>query len=291
MHTFTIARVKTSVNGTWGRLLPVTGLLLLVALVGYAPIALDNLYLRDVFAYIALYVMLGMGMTIVLGYAGLLDLGYIAFYGIGAYTLAWFTAQANLLPFWAALPIAIALGTVSGVIRGFPTLRLRPDYLAMVTLGFGEIVRLALVNRDPITQGPRGIVGIPLPDFGLFTIQNGTQLYWLIIVVASFLTYVTYQLGDSRIGRGWTYTREDEVAAEATGIDTVRLKLLAFAIGAAFAGLAGAFFAVKMTMVAPGSFTWWESLNVLIIVVMGSMGNLPGVVLGAALMVGLPELL
>ena len=196
-----------------------------------------------------------------------------------------------ILPFWAAFPVAILLTALFGVILGAPTLRLRPDYLAMVTLGFGEITRLAFLNLDWLTGGPAGITGIPRPDFGLFKIHNAAELYWVIIVMAILITWVVERLGDSRIGRGWACTREDEIAAEAAGIDTVRMKLLAFALAATIAGISGAFFATKMTMVAPESFTWWESLVVLIIVVLGGMGSIPGVVLGAVVMVSMPELL
>ena len=288
----TASRLTRSNAATWWHAAP--GILkygLLALVVAYVPVAVDDLYVRDIFTFIGLYVLLGMGMNIVVGYAGLLDLGYIAFYGIAAYTIGGLTAKANLAPFWVAFPVAILLTTVFGVLLGAPTLRLRPDYLAMVTLGFGEIARLAFLNLDPITGGPPGITNIPRPDFGIFRIRNAAQLYWVIVVAAILVTWVTQRLGDSRIGRAWTYTREDEIAAEASGIDTVRMKLLAFALGAALAGVSGALFATKMTMVAPESFTWWESLVVLIIVVLGGMGSIPGVVLGAVVMVSLPELL
>jgi branched-chain amino acid transport system permease protein len=258
--------------------------------VGTVPFAIGNLYYRDILTFVALYSILGLGMNIVVGYAGLLDLGYIAFYAIGAYIIAWFTTQAAL-PFWTAFPLALAGAALFGVLLGAPTLRLRPDYLAMVTMGFGEMVRITLNNLDPITGGPEGITGIPRPDLGFFKVTNPDQLHFLLIGVAVVMAFVAVRLSDSRIGRGWTYTREDEVAAEATGVNTVRIKLLAFAIGATFAGLAGAFFATKMLMVAPESFTWWESLNVLIIVALGGMGSIPGVILGAIVVVTLPEVL
>jgi branched-chain amino acid transport system permease protein len=286
----TVKEIGSTARASW-RAISLLKLLPLIAGLAYLPFALDNFYLRDVFTYIALYVMLGMGMNIVVGYAGLLDLGYIAFYGISAYTIACITAEFALGPFWVAFPIAIVLTALFGILLGFPTLRLRPDYLAMVTLGFGEITRLAFLNLDVITGGPPGITGIPRPDLGLVKIGNAAELYWVIVAAAVGITYVTARLGDSRIGRAWACSREDEIAAEASGIDTVGMKLLAFALGAAIAGVSGAFFATKMTMVAPESFTWWESLVVLIIVVLGGMGSIPGVVLGAAVMVSMPELL
>jgi branched-chain amino acid transport system permease protein len=263
----------------------------LAVAVAALPVALDNLYLRDIFTYIGLYIMLGMGMNIVVGYAGLMDLGYIAFYGIAAYTVAALTAEFEIAPFWLAFPAAVLLAAAFGVVLGAPTLRLRPDYLAMVTVGFGEIARLAFINLDAITGGPPGVTGIPRPDLGFIKITTSGQLYWVIVAMAILITWFTQRLGQSRIGRGWAYTRDDEIAAEAIGIDTVRMKLLAFALGAGMAGIAGTFFAVKMTMVAPESFTWWESLVVLIIVVLGGMGSIPGVILGAVVMVSLPEVL
>jgi branched-chain amino acid transport system permease protein len=282
---------RANVTATWNAFPGILKYGLPALVVAYVPVALENLYLRDIFTYIGLYVMLGMGMNIVVGYAGLLDLGYIAFYGISAYTIGCVTAKFAVAPFWTAFPAAVLLTAFFGVLLGAPTLRLRPDYLAMVTLGFGEITRLAFLNLDAITGGPPGITNVPRPDFGIFKVQNATQLYWVIVIAAILITWVTQRLGDSRIGRAWSYTREDEIAAEAVGIDTVRMKLLAFALGAAIAGVSGAFFATKITVVAPESFTWWESLVVLVIVVLGGMGSIPGVVLGAVVMVSMPEVL
>jgi branched-chain amino acid transport system permease protein len=282
---------RVGLSGSWQAVPGILKYAPLALLIAALPVALDDLYLRDIATYIGLYIMLGMGMNIVVGYAGLMDLGYIAFYGIGAYVIAALTAEFDILPFWAAFPPAVLVTGAFGMALGAPTLRLRPDYLAMVTVGFGEIVRLAFINLDDITGGPPGITGIPRPDLGFFKIQNSAQLYWVIVVMAILVTWFTQRLGDSRIGRGWAYLRDDEIAAEASGIDTVRMKLLAFALGATIAGVAGAFFAVKMTMVAPESFTGWESLIVLIIVVLGGMGSIPGVVLGAVVMVALPEVL
>ncbi len=284
-------QVRVGLTASW---LSVPGIIkyLPLALAAAAlPELLHNLYLRDICTYIGLYIMLGMGMNIVIGYAGLMDLGYIAFYGIAAYTIAALTAEFDIAPFWAAFPVAILLAAGFGVVLGAPTLRLRPDYLAMVTIGFGEIARLAFVNLDAITGGPAGITGIPRPDLGIFKVHTADQLYWVIVTGAILITWFTQRLGDSRIGRGWAFTREDEIAAQAIGIDTVRMKLLAFALGAAIAGVAGSLFATKMTMVAPESFTWWESLIVLIIVVLGGMSSIPGVIVGAIVMVSLPELL
>jgi branched-chain amino acid transport system permease protein len=282
---------RINLIGSWQAIPGIVKFAPLALIAACLPFALDNLYLREICTYIGLYIMLGMGMNIVVGYAGLMDLGYIAFYGIAAYTIAALTAEFDLLPFWAAFPPAVLLTALFGVLLGAPTLRLRPDYLAMVTVGFGEIARLSFLNLDDITGGPPGITGIPRPDLGFFKVHNAAQLYWVIVVLAILITWFTQLLGSSRIGRGWAYTRDDEIAAEAIGIDTVRMKLLAFALGAGIAGIAGSFFAVKMTMVAPESFTWWESLIVLIIVVLGGMGSIPGVLIGAVVMVSMPEIL
>jgi branched-chain amino acid transport system permease protein len=284
-------QVRVGISASWQSVPGIVKYLPLAIAAAALPELLHNLYLRDICTYIGLYIMLGMGMNIVIGYAGLMDLGYIAFYGIAAYTIAALTAEFDIAPFWVAFPAAVLLSAGFGVVLGAPTLRLRPDYLAMVTIGFGEIARLAFVNLDAITGGPPGITGIPRPDFGIFKIHNADELYWVIVAGAILITWFTQRLGDSRIGRGWAFTRDDEIAAEAVGIDTVRMKLLAFALGAGIAGVAGSLFATKMTMVAPESFTWWESLIVLIIVVLGGMGSIPGVILGAIVMVSLPELL
>jgi branched-chain amino acid transport system permease protein len=284
-------QVRVGLTTSWQSVPSIVKYLPLALAAAALPELLHNLYLRDICTYIGLYIMLGMGMNIVIGYAGLMDLGYIAFYGIAAYTIAALTAEFDIAPFWAAFPVAILLAAGFGVVLGAPTLRLRPDYLAMVTIGFGEIARLAFVNLDAITGGPAGITGIPRPDLGIFRVHSADQLYWVIVTGAILITWFTQRQGDSRIGRGWAFTREDEIAAQAVGIDTVRMKLLAFALGAAIAGVAGSLFATKMTMVAPESFTWWESLIVLIIVVLGGMSSIPGVIVGAIVMVSLPEVL
>jgi branched-chain amino acid transport system permease protein len=284
-------QVRVGLTSSWQSVPGIVRYLPLALAAAALPELLHNLYLRDICTYIGLYIMLGMGMNIVIGYAGLMDLGYIAFYGIAAYTIAALTAEFEIAPFWLAFPLAVLLAAAFGVVLGAPTLRLRPDYLAMVTIGFGEIARLAFVNLDAITGGPAGITGIPRPDLGLFQVHTADQLYWVVVAGAILITWFTQRLGDSRIGRGWAFTRDDEIAAEAIGIDTVRMKLLAFALGAAIAGVAGSLFATKMTMVAPESFTWWESLIVLIIVVLGGMGSIQGVIVGAIVMVSLPELL
>jgi branched-chain amino acid transport system permease protein len=253
------------------------------------PLVFPNRYWVDVAALTGLYVMLGLGLNIVVGYAGLLDLGYVAFYAIGAYTTAILLTRFDW-SFWAAIPVSACFATISGVLLGIPVLRLRGDYLAMVTLGFGEIVRIILNNLE-VTGGPNGIISIPRPRLGDFVIKDPVHFYYLILVFCVLTVFAVGRLRDSRIGRAWTYVREDELAAEMSGISLLHMKLLAFALGATWSGFAGAIFAVKMRLVAPESFTWVESFIILCIVVVGGMGNVAGVAVGAAAMIVLPELL
>jgi branched-chain amino acid transport system permease protein len=262
---------------------------LVLALAVAFPLVVQNRYYVDVAALTGLYVMLGLGLNIVVGYAGLLDLGYVAFYAIGAYTTAILMTSFDW-SLWAAIPVSACLATVSGVLLGLPVLRLRGDYLAMVTLGFGEIVRIILNNLE-VTGGPNGIISIPRPRLGDFLIKDPVHFYYLILVFCAFTVFAVARLRDSRIGRAWTYVREDELAAEMSGISLLRAKLLAFALGATWAGFAGSIFAVKMRLVAPESFTWVESFIILCIVVVGGMGSIAGVTVGAVAMIVLPEVL
>jgi branched-chain amino acid transport system permease protein len=253
------------------------------------PLVIPNRYAVDVAALTGLYVMLGLGLNIVVGYAGLLDLGYVAFYAIGAYTTALLTTTFDW-SFWAAVPVSAGLATMAGVLLGVPVLRLRGDYLAMVTLGFGEIVRIVLNNLE-FTGGPNGIIAIPRPRLGDFILKDPVHFYYLILAFSVLTIFAVGRLRDSRIGRAWTYIREDEMAAEMSGISLLRLKLLAFALGATWSGFAGSIFAAKMRIVAPESFTWVESFIILCVVVVGGMGSIPGVTVGAAVMIVMPELL
>jgi branched-chain amino acid transport system permease protein len=253
------------------------------------PLVVQNRYYVDVAALTGLYVMLGLGLNIVVGYAGLLDLGYVAFYAIGAYTTAVLTKLFGW-SFWASIPVSACLASIAGVLLGIPVLRLRGDYLAMVTLGFGEIVRIILNNLE-VTGGPNGIITIPRPHLGGLVLKDPIHFYYLILVFCVLTVFAVSRIRDSRIGRAWTYIREDELAAELSGISLLRLKLLAFALGATWSGFAGAIFAAKMRIVAPESFTWVESFIILCIVVVGGMGSIPGVTVGAAAMIVLPEIL
>jgi branched-chain amino acid transport system permease protein len=240
-----------------------------------------------------IYVMLGLGLNIVVGVAGLLDLGYVAFYAVGAYAYALINYHFHL-GFWAVLPIGGLLGMIFGVLLGFPVLRLRGDYLAIVTLGFGEIIRLVLQNWNDFSFGPAGIKNIPRPGlFGIELSLNQAMIYlfYLMIALVLMTIFIVNRLQDSRIGRAWLALREDEIACQAMGIDKHKTKLTAFAMGATWAGLAGVLFAAKTTFINPSSFTFMESAIILSIVVLGGMGSIPGVITGALVIILLPEYL
>ncbi|MEN6448793.1 MAG: branched-chain amino acid ABC transporter permease [Syntrophaceae bacterium] len=240
-----------------------------------------------------MYVMLGLGLNIVVGLAGLLDLGYVAFYAVGAYFYALMNHHFGI-GFWAALPFAGGLAAVFGILLGFPVLRLKGDYLAIVTLGFGEIIRLILENWNELSYGPSGIAGISRPGFfGFeFTLQQHTvYLFYIMVALVALTTIVVSRLRNSRIGRAWIALREDEVACQAMGIDKTRTKLTAFALGATWAGFVGCIFAAKTTFINPASFTFMESAMILSIVVLGGMGSIVGVMVGALVLILLPEYL
>ena len=246
--------------------------------------------------YAILYVMLALGLNIVVGFAGLLDLGYIAFYAVGAYVYALLASpQFNLhLPFWVILPIGAAVAAFFGVILGAPTLKLRGDYLAIVTLGFGEIIRIFLNNLSQpvnITNGPRGITGIDPFSLAGFRFTSAIQYYFLLLLILLVIIVINLRLQNSRIGRAWEAIREDEIAARAMGIDTRNLKLLAFAMGASFGGVAGGMFSAIQAFISPESFVLVESIMVVSMVVLGGMGNIWGVILGALLLSFVPEIL
>ncbi len=254
-------------------------------------------YVLDVSINVLIYVCLGLGLNVVVGLCGLLDLGYIAFYGVGAYTYALLSVNYDF-SFWLALPIAALFASIAGCIIGYPTLRMRGDYLAIVTLGFGEIVRIILNNWMSLTNGPNGVLGIKAPSvywpddpsgWQLIYLRQLPHLYYIILGLTILTIVAVYRLNYSRIGRAWESIREDETAAELMGVNTFRFKLLAYAMGAVFGGLAGAFFAARMRFVSPGSFTFIESAMVLSMVVLGGMASIPGVVVGALALIALPE--
>jgi len=267
-------------------------------------------YILDLGILVLTYVMLGWGLNIVVGLAGLLDLGYVAFYAVGAYSYAIIASEFGW-SFWVCLPLAGLFAAFFGVILGFPVLRLRGDYLAIVTLGFGEIIRIVLLNWASFSGGPNGIAGIPRPSFfgmpfaasapegvtpfhvffGLeFTPDHRIMfLYYLILALALLTNAFTLRIRKLPVGRAWEALREDEIACRALGINPTNTKLTAFSIGAMFAGFAGAFFATRQGFISPESFTFIESAVILAIVVLGGMGSQIGIVLAAILLIGIPE--
>jgi branched-chain amino acid transport system permease protein len=263
----------------------------------------QNRYLLDLGILVLTYVMLGWGLNIVVGLAGLLDLGYVAFYAVGAYSYALLATHFHL-SFWICLPLAGILAAFWGILLGFPVLRLRGDYLAIVTLAFGEIIRLVLLNWQNFTGGPNGIPSIPRPSFfglpfadtdGSFAATLGLDyspthrvvfLFYLILALALLTNWVTLRLRRLPVGRAWEAMREDEIACRSLGINTTTTKLTAFAIGAMFAGFAGSFFATRQGFISPESFTFGESALVLAIVVLGGMGSQLGVAVAALVMLG-----
>ncbi len=263
----------------------------------------SNRYILDLGILVLTYIMLGWGLNIVVGLAGLLDLGYVAFYAVGAYSYA-LLAQNFGLSFWICLPLAGILASFWGILLGFPVLRLRGDYLAIVTLAFGEIIRIVLINWQSFTNGPNGISGIPRPSFFGFPFTDGEGgfaalfglefnpvhrivfLFYLILALALLTNFVTIRLRRLPIGRAWEALREDEIACRSLGINTTNTKLTAFAMGAMFAGFAGSFFATRQGFISPESFVFMESALVLAIVVLGGMGSQLGVAIAALVMIG-----
>jgi branched-chain amino acid transport system permease protein len=265
-----------------------------VAIALAIPAVAPNAYVMGVITRICLYALLALGLNVVVGFAGLLDLGYVAFFGIGSYVYAFLSSPHFGLhwPFPLALATSICVTGIFGVLIGAPTLRLRGDYLAIVTLGFGEITYILLINLDrpiDITGGPSGIISIDPPSFFGYMLRDNWQYYYLILLLMGVAVLFSRRLRDSRIGWAWQAIREDELAAQAMGINTTAAKLQAFAMGAAFAGAGGAFLASWQRSVFPDNFLFTESVNILAMVILGGVGSLPGVILGATLIVALPE--
>jgi len=294
-------RVKERINSLppsrrrtlqWGGkyVLPVA-IILLLPLLGSYP--------SEVLNEVSRYILMGLGLNIVVGFAGLLDLGYVAFFAIGAYTMGVLTSpEIGWLPFeslsfWAALPIAVLLSVLTGIILGIPVLGMRGDYLAIVTLGFGEIIQRIAISDwlKPYIGGSNGITLIPKATIGPLEFKTPQTLYYLFVAGCLVVAFISTRVKDSRLGRAWMAMREDEDVAEAMGINLVQTKLLAFATGAAFAGLSGAIFASKLTSIYPHSFHLLISINVLCLIIVGGMGNVPGVIVGSLALIGLPEIL
>ena len=307
---------RATTLGEWVRRNRRLSVVLIVAgllIVTLVPLRLST-YWQSVLVDTLLFSLLALGLNVVVGFAGLLDLGYVAFYAIGNYAFAVVTAGTfskalffgngvHLPPppvwhdwMWLLLLVGLVAAMVAGVVLGAPTLRLRGDYLAIVTLGFGEIVRIAARNFDSITVGPRGITAIPHPELHLFGLHYAFGLdprpyYYLLLVLCALMIGVILRLDRSRIGRAWVAIREDELAAAAMGVPTVRMKLWAFAIGASTAGVAGVIQASRVNFVSPDSFTLLTSIFILSMVVLGGMGNVWGSIVGAAVIVVVPEVI
>jgi branched-chain amino acid transport system permease protein len=259
--------------------------------------AVAGSYIGQVLMLVGLYILMGMGLNLEVGLAGLLDLGFVAFFAVGAYTTALLTADSPValmhLPYWGAMPVAVMLSVCVGVLFGLPVLGVRGDYLAVATMGLGEIVRV-LVQSDfaaPLLGGAQGVLQIPKPWIGNYQLGNPVSLFYLTLVCSAVAAFIAWRLENSRLGRAWMALRDDEDVAQALGINLVRSKLLAYGLGAAFAGLAGSIFATMLSSVYPSSFQLLISINVLALIIVGGMGSLPGVILGSIALIGLPELL
>ena len=254
-------------------------------------------FIGQVLLVVGLFTLMGMGLNLEVGMAGLLDLGFVAFYAVGAYTTALLMANSPYalaqLSFWEAMPIAVLVSLVVGVIFGIPVLKIRGDYLAVATLALGEIVRVIVLSdaAAPLLAGASGILQIPRPAIGGFVLATPVSLFYLTLAACLIAAYVAWRLGESRLGRAWMAIRDDEDVAEALGINLIQVKLLAYGLGAAFAGLAGSIFAVMLGSIYPHSFQLIISINILALIIVGGLGSLPGVAVGAAVLIGLPEML
>ncbi len=278
-----------------------SAVLLLCILVVFPLVA--GSYIGQVMMLVSLFVLMGMGLNIEVGLAGLLDLGFVAFFAVGAYTMALLTADSEFalahytslpsLTFWMALPLAVLAATGIGILFGLPVLGVRGDYLAVATLGLGEIVRVLVISdaAKPVLGGAQGILQVPKPTIGGIELVDPMHLFYLTLVFVLVAALIAWRLEGSRLGRAWTAIRDDEDVAQALGINLVQCKLLAYGLGAAFAGLAGAIFAAMLTSVYPHSFSLLVSINVLALLIVGGLGSLPGVIVGALLLIGLPEVL
>lgn len=276
-----------------------TRVTLLLCLLSFPWLHLSSPYWIFVAVLAGLYVIMALGLNVVIGFAGLLDLGFVAFYAMGAYTSGLLTTKLGL-SFWVALPAGALVATASGILLGFPALRLRHDYLALVTIGFGEIVRILANNLDFITGGPSGMTGIKPPTLfgyqfakatyvGTLQVPPQANYYYLVLAAGIATVWVASRLENGRLGRAWAAVREDQLAAASLGIDVPRAKLLAFAVGACFGGISGVIFANMNTFISPESFGFYQSVIILGMVVFGGMGNIAGVVVGAIALTVIPE--
>jgi branched-chain amino acid transport system permease protein len=292
-------RIDTAVDGLEPRTRRQIRLGLLGAgalLLALFPIFAGN-FIGQVLLVVGLFTLMGMGLNLEVGLAGLLDLGFVAFYAVGAYTTALLMADSPHalahLSFWQAMPIAVLVSLIVGVIFGIPVLKIRGDYLAVATLALGEIVRVIVLSdaAAPLLAGAQGILQIPRPEIGSFVLGTPVSLFYLTLAASLVAAYVAWRLGESRLGRAWMAIRDDEDVAEALGINLIQVKLLAYGLGAAFAGLAGSIFAVMLGSIYPHSFQLIISINILALIIVGGLGSLPGVAVGALVLIGLPEML
>src|SRR5215213_2504029 len=260
------------------------------------PIYAGN-FIGQVLLTVGLFTLMGMGLNLEVGIAGLLDLGFVAFYAVGAYGTGLLMADSPFalahLSFWEAMPIAVLCSVIMGIIFGIPVLKVRGDYLAVATMGLGEIVRVIVLSdaAAPLLGGAKGVLQIPRPEIGQVHLNNPVYLFYLTLVASLIAAYAAWRLEESRLGRAWKAIRDDEDVAQALGINLIQVKLLAYGLGAAFAGLAGSIFAVMLGTIYPHSFQLIISINILALIIVGGMGSLPGVALGAIVLIGLPEML
>jgi branched-chain amino acid transport system permease protein len=264
-------------------------LFLLVLPVLAVPLVAQN-YIIDVAVLAGIYIILALGLNVVVGYTGLLNLGFVAYYAIGAYSFALLNTKLGM-QFWIAMPVSVIITTAAGFLFAVPALRLRGDYLALVTLGFGEIVRITLNNWDSFTNGPNGIGGISAPSIFGASLDTLASYYYLVLFFVIITIVVMMRVQKSKVGRAWIAIREDEIAASAMGIRTLRYKLYSVSFGAFWAGLAGCLFASKMLFISPESFSFMESVLILSMVILGGLGSIGGVIVGAVILVILPEVL
>ena len=264
--------------------------LVLAVILPWIPFGPSGNYLLRVLTTAVLYMILALGLNIVPGFTGLLDLGYVGFYGIGAYTSGLLAIHYDL-SLWVILPIAAANGALWGVLLGAPTLRLTGDYFAIVTFGFSELVVLFLRNELWLTRGPMGLPGIPPPSIFGYTLTQGWQYFYLVLFLLLVVLAVVVRLENSRLGRAWFAIREDEIAAQSCGINLIRYKVMAFAASAAIGAMGGAFYAKWFRFIHPDMFKFWESILILCLIVFGGMGSIAGTMLGALILIPLSELL
>jgi branched-chain amino acid transport system permease protein len=297
-----VAAAKADFSALQHRQLAAVKIVLGIVLILLFPM-LAGSYIGQVMMLVGLYTLMGMGLNLEVGLAGLLDLGFVAFFAVGAYTTALLTADSPhalaaytwlpALNYWEAMPLAILASVCVGVLFGIPVLGVRGDYLAVATMGLGEIVRV-IVQSDmaaPLLAGAQGILQIPKPWIGKYELSDPVALFYVTLAASAIAAYCAWRLENSALGRAWMAVRDDEDVAQALGINLVKVKLLAYGLGAAFAGLAGSIFAVMLTSIYPSSFQLLISINVLALIIVGGIGSLPGVIVGAAALVGLPELL